>query len=101
MLNTVENSKDTYAIIRPVTYAYINLNNKYEKMNIIALYANNNKEFQENIQNEIKSILKNNKNAVIYTVLLNPDKNNPEANYKCFYDKKSDLCLWEIKNKSD
>jgi len=90
-----KNSNNTYIIIRPITKYYA-LINGFDKMNIIVFNVQNKKELQENIKNEITKILNNNKNAVIYTVLLEPNKNT--KNYKCYYNKELDLCLWEIRN---
>ena len=67
-------------------------------MNIVVINVNNKNSLQEKIKNEIKSILENNQNAKIYTILLKQGKYNPKTSYVCYYDKKSDLCLWEIKN---
>ncbi|MBQ8475893.1 hypothetical protein IJ531_02410, partial [bacterium] len=99
IFNKVQNNKDNYIIIRIMTKYYLDTQKGFENVNIITFPTGEKNELQKNVQNKISEILKNNKNAVIYTTLLKPDKSNPAANYTCFYDKKTDLCLWQIKAK--
>ena len=96
IFDMVENNEHNYVIIRIITKSYLDISKGYENINVTTFHKN---ELQKNVQNKISEILKNNKNAVIYTTLLKPDKSNPAANYTCFYDKKTDLCLWQIKAK--
>ncbi len=92
----VQDNKNNYIIVRTITKSYFV--EKYKNISIITFPTENKEQLQKNIQNEIKYILNKNKNAIIYTVLLNPDNNNPKADYTCFYDKNTDTCLWKIRN---
>lgn len=50
------------------------------------------------IENEIKKILVKNKKAIIFTNLLEPNKENStlSKNYTCYFNSSADMCLWKI-----
>ncbi len=98
IFNLVENNKHNYIILRYITKLYFETLEGFENVNVITFSTKNKTQLQRNIQSEIKNILEKDKDAVIYTVLLDPDKNNPKAKYTCYYDKKTDLCLLKISN---
>ncbi len=52
------------------------------------------------IEDEIKKILNEDKNAIIFTSMLKPNKKNRNLpnNYTCFFNGATDLCLWKIEN---
>ena len=53
------------------------------------------------IEEKIQDILKQNKNAIIFTLILESNINNfnKGENYKCYFNSSTDMCLWKITNK--
>ena len=98
IFNIVENNSHNYIIMRIMTKYYLDTLKGFENVNVTTFSTKDKVQLQKNVQNEISNILQKDKDAVIYTVLLNPDKSNPKAHYTCYYDKRTDLCLLKITN---
>lgn len=53
-------------------------------------------------EDAVKNILNSDKNAIIFTSILNPDEKNSKAGngYSCFFNSATDLCIWKIENEN-
>lgn len=84
-----------YTVTNISNVSYLNNKDKYIKDGIIYLSKS-----VKVIEEEINNILKNDKNAVIFTMLLETDEKNSKMpdNYHCYFNSSNDLCLWKITN---
>lgn len=93
LANEYSNNKKSLLIIKPSDSAIKKLY-KFDKFKTITISHTNSYKINTSKINEIKE---NNKNSIIFTTLLDIEKNAlNNKNYTCFFNSSTDLCLWKI-----
>ena len=88
-------NKNVYAIVRNFTYTKDTKNFSFIKTrNDVNYKIIDTKKIS--IDDFTKEILKNDKNAVIFTLLFEMNKENLHK-YTCYFNVEQDMCLWKIK----
>ena len=82
--------KNIYAIVNLPNLKYFENKDKYISDDIEYVESSS-----KVTDEKIKDVLQKDKNALIFTSILEPKKDN---DYKCYFNSASDMCLWRIEN---